>query len=236
MRTGETGTANPGDGGGLRKCDPISLGDSPGGGIGLPQLLFAAPIKQIGTIVALRLTFEVSSHCSKSFLPGSRGDARRRVLPSGVGFQGRQLVEPSAQVVRQDDGPPPSLSGDQVAGFDCLVDRGPASSRDGASFCDAKRQRMIHVSISPFGRNASGKPVRASRGRRRTQSDCIILRRDIYGVFEIGSLPDVRELLLVTHHPASYVVDILSVTSSAIQVSDSQSSKALAICFCRCLF
>jgi hypothetical protein len=127
------------------KADPISLGDPAGGRIGLPQLFFAAPIKQIGTVVALRLTFAVSNHCSKSFLPGSRGEARRRAFAfSGIGFQGWQLVEPSTQIVRQDDRPPSALSRDQFTGFDRLINRGPASSRDSARFSNAIGKRYIH--------------------------------------------------------------------------------------------
>jgi hypothetical protein len=46
----------------------------------VPQFLFAVPIKQIGMIVAPRLAFTVSSHCSKSFLPGGCGGTQRRAL------------------------------------------------------------------------------------------------------------------------------------------------------------
>lgn len=83
--------------------------------------------------------------CSKSSLPGGRGDARCRAFLSGIGFQGRQLVEPSAQVFRQDDCPPSALSRDQLTGLDCLINRGPAGTRNGARFSDAVSKKWIHV-------------------------------------------------------------------------------------------
>ena len=79
------------------------------------------PVEQVELFVAGRSPLAVFRHLFEVLFARWSRDARCRAFLSGIWFQGWQLVEPSAQIVRQDDRPPSALSRDQFTGFDRLI-------------------------------------------------------------------------------------------------------------------